>query len=269
MSLSRMAWCVTGWRCWRRVAALTCLGPLVLALACASFDWGHRNGSKHADNRLERQRTEFGGHREVIPIPNYPNALSIGVRAEGRPSSIHLCQALGQGSSCPTVGVDCGGGPCCDSDWNSRGPIPWEVFAQGEYVGPARLAHLPEYRIRVDDRIELIFRLTGKVSPGAYRINVGDVLRVESLTDKILDREIIVQPDGTVALRLLGQVRAEGLSVDDLRKGLDERYKEYVEQPNITVTPLKVNTTLEELRATVDNRGGAGGQSQEVTHSQI
>jgi len=34
--------------------------------------------------------------------------------------------------------------------------------------------------------------------------------------------------------------------------------------PAITVTPLKVNTKLEDLRATVDRRAGIGGQSQFV-----
>ena len=34
--------------------------------------------------------------------------------------------------------------------------------------------------------------------------------------------------------------------------------------PAITVTPLKVNTKLEDLRATIDRRAGIGGQSQSV-----
>ena len=38
--------------------------------------------------------------------------------------------------------------------------IEWQAYAQGEYVGPARLAHVSEYRIRVDDQLEMLFRLT-------------------------------------------------------------------------------------------------------------
>ena len=34
--------------------------------------------------------------------------------------------------------------------------------------------------------------------------------------------------------------------------------------PSITVTPLSVNTKLEDLRATVDSRAGAGGQSRQA-----
>jgi polysaccharide export outer membrane protein len=142
-------------------------------------------------------------------------------------------------------------------------PVPWEVLAQGEYIGPHRLPHVPEYRLRVDDVIEFVFRLTGQVTGAAYRLNVGDVLDFESLTASELTRQVIIQPDGTITLRYLGQVRAEGRTVDALRQDLDQRYRRLVHDPNILITPIKTNTTLEELRATVDSRAGSGGQSRQ------
>ena len=45
---------------------------------------------------------------------------------------------------------------------------------------------------------------------------------------------------------------------------MEELYKKYYKMPAITVTPLKVNTKLEDLRATIDRRAGIGGQSQSV-----
>ncbi len=44
--------------------------------------------------------------------------------------------------------------PGCSTEpsWKQQRPIPFQMFGQGEYVGPARAAHTPEYRIRVDDR---------------------------------------------------------------------------------------------------------------------
>ncbi len=115
-------------------------------------------------------------------------------------------------------------------------PVPWEVLAQGEYIGPSRLPHVPKYRVRVDDVIEFIFRLTGKVTGAAYRLNVGDVLDFESLTATEPTRQVIIQPDGTITLRYLGQVRAEGRTVDALRQELEERYKRLINDPNILVT---------------------------------
>jgi polysaccharide biosynthesis/export protein len=142
--------------------------------------------------------------------------------------------------------------------------MDWQCYAQGEYVAHARLPHVPEYRLRVDDQLDMIYRLTRTEQPNPYRLNVGDVVRIESLADKALDRDLLIQPDGTITLRLLNQVHAAGLTVQQLREELDRQYLKYYKEPAITVTPLKVNTKLEDLRATVDRRAGIGGQSQAV-----
>lgn len=168
-----------------------------------------------------------------------------------------------------TVGAGCG-----EVGWKSRGYIDWQSYAQGEYVGHARTPHVDEYRIRVDDQIAFVFRLTREETSTPYELQVGDKIRIESLTgdaapagnekdaggsgDRI-SRELEVQPDGTVTLPLLGQVRAARMTVDALRLHLDERYKKYYRDPAITVTPIKVNTRLEDLIASVDARQGSGG----------
>ncbi len=148
--------------------------------------------------------------------------------------------------------------------WADEQPIPWEAFAQGEYVGPARTAHVPEYRLRVDDQLEFIYRLTRLESPTPYELNVGDQVRVESSIDSTLNRDLIVQPDGTITVLLLGQVRAARRTVAELRQALEELYKKYYNGPAITGTPLQVNTKLNDLRNAVDRRFGSGGQVQEV-----
>lgn len=171
-----------------------------------------------------------------------------------------------------TAGCAIGGCECGEVDWQARGYIDWQAYAQGEYVGHARTAHVPEYRIRVDDQIAFVFRLTRVETSHPYELEVGDRLRVESLTgdsgggvteaggsgDQI-SRELVIQPDGTISLPLLGQVRAARMTVDGLRQHLDERYKKYYKVPAITVTPVQVNTRLQDLIESVDARFGAGG----------
>ena len=176
--------------------------------------------------------------------------------------SVVLCQALGPAAPYPIKGLDCADGRCGELNWQAARPINWQRYAQGEYVGHARLAHVNNYRLRVDDELEFIFRLTRKVNPRPYQLNVGDEIRIESVTDALLDRDLIIQPDGAITLRLLGQMRAAGRTVAGLRDELEERYKEYYKHPSITVTPLRVNTLLEDLRATVDSRFGFGGTSR-------
>ncbi|MBI1246553.1 sugar ABC transporter substrate-binding protein [bacterium] len=159
------------------------------------------------------------------------------------------------------VGVD-STDPTCQGElhWDARRPIPWQVFAQGEYVGPARTAPVPEYRLRVDDEIEFVYRLTRQKTTRPYQLNVGDTISIESLTDANLNRTIQVEPDGSITVLLLNQFPAAGRTVAELQKALEESYKKYYKVPAITVTPIKTNTKLEDLRATVDARAGVGGQ---------
>jgi polysaccharide export outer membrane protein len=166
-------------------------------------------------------------------------------------------------SYCFRCGVKCPPGGCNPGGpgWAASRPIPWEVFAQGEYIGPARLAHVPIYRLRVDDQIAFVYRLSGQVSGQPYRLNVRDHLQIQSLSaPEVVNREVIIEPDGTITLPLLGQVRAAGATLDELRNLLDEQFKRQIKDPRITVTPLEMNSNLQELRSSVDRRAGQGGQ---------
>lgn len=146
--------------------------------------------------------------------------------------------------------------------WECARLIHWEEYAQGEYVGPARTAHVDEYRLRVDDELDLVYRLTREEQPNPYALNVGDEVRVESTSDPTLDRDLLIQPDGTITLLLLGQVHATGLTVPQLRDKVQELYLKYYKNPSITVTPLRVNSKLDDLRNSVDSRFGQGGQNR-------
>lgn len=175
---------------------------------------------------------------------------------------ILLCQSLGPAAPCNICGIDGSTCSCRRRGWEQMRAINWQAYAQGEYVGHARTAHVPEYRLRVDDQLDMIYRLTREETSTPYRLNVGDEIQVESFTDQEINRNLLIQPDGTITLRLLGQVHATGRTVTQLRDELDKLYKKYYKIPAITVTPLKVNTKLEDLRASIDRRAGIGGQSQ-------
>jgi len=210
--------------------------------------------------------------------------LSVGAnigRAQGpRSQGLGLC-GCNPAAPHPIWAVDstagCGQG---EVGWKQRSySVDWQAYAQGEYVGHARTPHVPEYRIRVDDQIAFVFRLTREESSRPYELQVGDTIRVESLTgdsnssssenaaneNDNIGRNLIVQPDGSISLPLLGQVRAARMTVDGLRQHLEERYKKFYKVPAITVTPILVNTKLQDLLASVDARQGVGGLQLRVT----
>ncbi len=172
---------------------------------------------------------------------------------------ILLCQGLSPAAPRPVPYKDCVGGPC-GPECQMLDPLEFQKYAQGEYVGRARLPHVPEYRLRVDDQLDFIYRLTREETREPYELNVGDEIRVESFTDKNLDRTLVIQPDGTITLPLLGQVRAGQHTVTDLRNELEEAFKKYYKVPSIIVTPIKMNTQLDDLRNAIGGRSGLGPQ---------
>jgi len=188
-------------------------------------------------------------------------------------------QSLGPAAPHPIWAVDSmAAGGQGEVGWEARSHcVDWQAYAQGEYVGHARVAHVPEYRIRVDDQIAFVFRLTREETSKPYELQVGDRFHVESLTgdnqapgqgpqkSEQLGRDLVIQPDGTISLPLLGQVRAARMTIDGLREQLEERYKKYYRVPAITVTPISVNTRLQDLIESVDARQGAGGLQLQVS----
>lgn len=163
----------------------------------------------------------------------------------------------------PIPAVDCVNHcpPGYEATWKAIGPVwGFQEWAQGEYVGRARISHVPVYRLRVDDELEFVFRVTRNEMPSPYKINVGDELSIESTNEPELRRTLVVLPDGTITVPLLGQIRAAQMTVGQLRDDLDKRYERFYNVPAITVTPVKVDTQLEDLRYTVSGRSGFGGQ---------
>ncbi len=143
-------------------------------------------------------------------------------------------------------------------------PISWQSLAQGEYIGPAREAHVPEYQLRVDDEIEFVYRLTRETRSHSYQLEVGDVIRVESHIDAALTRDATVQPDGTVDLLYLGPVRVVSRTALDIAKDLNERYAKFYKVTDINVLRVKSQTRLGDLLAAVDSRHALGTQGKRV-----
>ena len=248
----------TNWRRWF-IAAATC------ASLCAA------SAATVGENRSR----QFAGRAS--------DAAATSAECDGTcvvPADVRLCQALGPAAPHPIWGVDSlAGRGCGEVGWDARGCIPWQEFAQGEYVGMARTQHVPEYRMREGDVLSVYYRRTREELSRPYELQVGDRIRVESLTagsgvavgtaemdasasGDSITRELVIGPDGTITLPLLGEVRATRRTIQSLREELEERYQEFFRRPAITVTPIAVNTKLEDLLNTVDSRAGTTGGLQ-------
>ncbi len=69
-----------------------------------------------------------------------------------------------------------------------------------------------------------------------YRVQPGDVLRVEVIEDSTLNRSVLVSPDGRISLPNAGAVRAAGRTIEQIQSALASRLApNFVNQPNVFV----------------------------------
>lgn len=229
--------------------------------------------------------------------PNEWNESAVQVQQEGTGSSFGSGRWPVEGASsseglnylpyqpCPSCGGEFGvkyfqgvDGCTCRSrhsepTWHDdQRAIPWEAFAYGEYIGPYRTPHLPVYRLRVDDQIEFVYRITREQAFQPYRLMVGDRIRIESSADEDLnqggDNGLQILSDGSISLRLIGRVMAARKTIQELQDELQVRYTEYFEtDPAIIVSGVMTDTNVQDLINAVDARFGAGGQGRLATVS--
>jgi polysaccharide export outer membrane protein len=82
----------------------------------------------------------------------------------------------------------------------------------------------------------------GIVPPPDYVIGAEDVLSVRYWRDKDMSTDVTVRPDGRISLPLLNEVAAAGLTPAQLRDRLMEESKKYIEEPNISVVVMTINS---------------------------
>lgn len=146
--------------------------------------------------------------------------------------------------------------------------LPWQAFAQGDFVEPARQAFSPEYRVRVGDELSFIYQVTRTEIAEPYRLSVGDVISIDSDShDELRRPNLTVMPDGTISVSPLQSVYVAGMTFIELKEFLQERFAESgLRSPRITVLPVQIDLPNRDLRDAVDGRGGIqGGQRLEVT----
>jgi polysaccharide biosynthesis/export protein len=68
-----------------------------------------------------------------------------------------------------------------------------------------------------------------------YLIQVGDSLDLKFFYDPELNESVVVRPDGRIALQLIQEIQAAGLTPGQLKERLCEKYQTKIKQPEITV----------------------------------
>jgi polysaccharide export outer membrane protein len=85
-------------------------------------------------------------------------------------------------------------------------------------------------------------RPTDPVVPPGYLIGTDDVLSIVFWKDKDMSADAQVRPDGRIALPLINEVQAAGLTPEQLREKITEESKKFMEDANVTVVVRQINS---------------------------
>ncbi len=84
--------------------------------------------------------------------------------------------------------------------------------------------------------IEVLTRDSGRDIQPVYSMNVGDEIEVRFTYYPALNQIVRIRPDGKVSLPYIKTVQAEGVVPEYLAQDLQQRYREYLKLPDITVS---------------------------------
>jgi polysaccharide export outer membrane protein len=82
----------------------------------------------------------------------------------------------------------------------------------------------------------------GITPPADYLIGVDDSLDVVYWQDKDMSATVVVRPDGNISLPLLNDVKAAGLTPEQLRVAIAAGATKFVEDPTVSVVVKAINS---------------------------
>lgn len=91
--------------------------------------------------------------------------------------------------------------------------------------------------------------------PRDYVIGSDDVLEVKFWKDATLSREVIVRPDGKIALELLSELQAAGLTPQELQSAILTEAEKKMVEPNVTVIVKQINSRRVFITGMVEKPG--------------
>jgi len=76
-----------------------------------------------------------------------------------------------------------------------------------------------------------------------YLIGAGDALDIVVWKEPTISGPVKVRPDGFITVPLINEVQAAGLATGQLRKVLEDKYKEFVASPFVTIRVNEITSS--------------------------
>ena len=91
--------------------------------------------------------------------------------------------------------------------------------------------------------VTLVLHVALAVGPG-YKLQPGDVLSISVWKEQDLQQAVLVRPDGGISFPLVGDLQAQGASVEDVRKEITRKLGRFIPDVQVSVALQELNGNL-------------------------
>lgn len=82
------------------------------------------------------------------------------------------------------------------------------------------------YRVGPNDQLNVLFQTDWNVPAGNYMLDTLDQLKIKFTLDPQLNEDVVIRPDGMITLQAIGDIKAAGLSPEQLAKKIEQKFLE-------------------------------------------
>jgi len=119
-----------------------------------------------------------------------------------------------------------------------------------------------EYHIAINDELEIFYYIDSDYKGKKYLIDTEDKLRIEFYYYPVLNKTVIVRPDGMITIPRIGDIKAAGVKPHDLAVKITSLYRPYLLKPVVTVELIDFNVKIRKLQKAITTT--LRGQSRKV-----
>lgn len=93
------------------------------------------------------------------------------------------------------------------------------------------------------------------VAPPTYRVGAPDELLVSILPEPVIERDVVVRPDGRISVDLIGDVLASGKTTEELADAIREKISRFKRDAVVTVSVTAARSTTITIFGQVNSPG--------------
>ncbi len=119
-----------------------------------------------------------------------------------------------------------------------------------------------KYYIAINDELEIFYYIDSDYKGKKYLIDTEDKLRIEFYYYPVLNKTVIVRPDGMITIPRIGDIKAAGMKPQDLADKITSLFRPYLLKPTATVELIDFNVKIRKLQQAITTT--LRGQSRKV-----